>query len=68
MRGVPGGRGTGAAVAGNALLGPMADRVEGQAAIAAGDGRLGARLLRQASAGFHRFDAEFELSRTDSLL
>jgi DNA-binding SARP family transcriptional activator len=56
------------AVAGNALLGPMADRVEGQAALAAGDRERGELLLRRSSAAFHKLGAVFEASRSDALL
>ena len=56
-----------ATVAGNALLGPMADRVEGQAAFAAGDPERGDRLLRSSAAAFRELGAAFEASRTDQL-
>lgn len=56
------------AVAGNALLGPMVDRVEGQAALAAGDRERAELLLRRSSAAFRRLGAALEASRSDALL
>jgi hypothetical protein len=45
----------------------MADRVEGQATVAAGDRERGLGLLRRSSAGFRRLGATLEAARSDQL-
>ena len=51
-------------IPGNALLGPMSDRIAGLVKLADGDPDGAAPLLRQAVAGFHRFKIPFEEART----
>lgn len=47
-------------VPGNALLGPMADRVEGLIELSDGHATRAASLLRRAATGFRRFKVPFE--------
>jgi hypothetical protein len=51
-------------VPGNALLGPMADRVEGQIALSGGNLAGASSLLRRAASGFRRFKVPFEEARS----
>jgi len=51
------------AVVGNAMLGPLIDRVEGQARMAWGDIQSAVGLLGQAVEGFHRLNAAYEEAR-----
>jgi len=51
-------------VRGNALLGPMADRVEGIVALSEREPASAAPLLRRAATGFRRFKVPFEEART----
>jgi class 3 adenylate cyclase/tetratricopeptide (TPR) repeat protein len=51
-------------IPGNALLGPMSDRIAGLLKFADGDADGAAPLLRQAVTGFHRFKVPFEEART----
>jgi len=55
-------------VPGNALLGPMADRVEGLIALSGGDAARAARSLRRAAEGFRRLKVPFEEARTREAL
>lgn len=47
-------------IPGNALLGPMADRVEGLIVLSDGDAARAASLLRRAATGFRRFKVPIE--------
>jgi hypothetical protein len=51
-------------IPGNALLRPMADRVEGLIALSEGDPAAAAPLLRRAATAFRRFKVPFEEART----
>jgi DNA-binding SARP family transcriptional activator len=51
-------------IPGNALLGPMSDRVAGLVKLDHGDVAHAAPLLRRAARGFHRFKVPFEEART----
>lgn len=51
-------------IPGNALLGPMCDRVAGLVRLADGDTTRAVALLRHAVTGFHRFKVPFEEART----
>ncbi len=52
------------AIPGNALLGPMSDRVAGLIKLAEGDTNRAATLLRRAVRGFSRFKVPFEEAQT----
>ena len=51
-------------IPGNALLGPMSDRVAGLVELADGNPARGVALLRRARTGFHRFKVPFEEAQT----
>lgn len=51
-------------IPGNALLGPMSDRVAGLVKLADGDTARAAALLQRAATGFRRFKVPFEEART----
>lgn len=51
-------------VPGNALVGPMADRVEGLITLSEGDASRAAKLLRRAARGFRHLKVPYEEART----
>jgi hypothetical protein len=51
-------------LAGNALIGPTADRVEGLVSLAAGDSTTAARSIRRSIRGFRRLKVPFEEARS----
>jgi DNA-binding SARP family transcriptional activator len=56
------------AQAGNALVGPTADRVEGLVSLATGDQAKAARLIRRSIRGFRRLKVPFEEARSFEML